>query len=109
MSDMASRALIYTVEKSMNMFLKVGLGFSGHLAIALGKRAWWLAKVLSPGKIKEILLMMEGITEQLKQVSHLPIPSGGSKRRSVKKHKKHKKKSKKNHSRKNRKSMNKRA
>ena len=106
MSDMAANAFIYTVEKSMNMFLKVGLGFSGHLAIALGKRAWWLAKVLSPGKIKELLLMMEKITEQLKQVSNLPIPSGGSVRRSMKKHKK---KSNKKYSRKNRKSIKKRA
>ena len=91
MDGMASRMAMNAMIKMVDVFLGAGLRFQMALARSLANKAWWLAKVLSPSKIREILDMMEGITNQLKQVGGI---QGGrpSKRRSKKnRSRKHKK------------------
>jgi len=90
-NDMASRMAMNAMIKLVDVFLGAGMRFQIALARSLANKVWWLAKVLSPGKIRQILDMMEGITNQLKQVGGI---QGGrpSRRRSKKKHlQKHKK------------------
>lgn len=93
MDGMASRMAMNAMVKMVDVFLGAGLRFQMALARSLANKAWWLAKVLSPSKIREILDMMEGITNQLKQVGGI---QGG---------KRSKKSSKKKRSRKYRKTM----
>lgn len=91
MNDMAGRMAMNAMIKIVDMFLGAGVRLQIALARSLANKAWWLVKVLSPGKIREILDMMEGITNQLKQVGGI---QGGrpSKRRSKKnRSRKHKK------------------
>jgi hypothetical protein len=97
MSGIANKMAMNAMVKMVDMFLGAGLRFQMALARSLANKAWWLVKVLSPSKIREILDMMEGITNQLKQVGGI---QGG---------KRSKKSSKKKRSRKHRKTMKHRA
>ena len=90
--NMATNSAMYMTEKLVGAFLSTGLKLQIALARSVANKAWWLTKVLSPSKIREIMEMMEGITNELKQIGGI---QGGSRKQRYtvkKKCKKHKKK-----------------
>ena len=105
MDGMASRMAMNAMIKMVDVFLGAGLRFQMALARSLANKAWWLAKVLSPSKIREILDVMEGITNQLKQVGGIQGGKRSKKSSKKKRSRKYRKtmKSKKAHSRKHKK------
>ena len=84
-TDTAAKSAMFMVEKLVGGFLSTGIRLKIALARSIANKAWWLTKILSPGRVRELLEMMEGLTNELKKIGNI---QGGDKRRSFHKRKK---------------------